>query len=204
MAIDFDFKDPKNQKLIAAFMIIVVALFASFNFVIKPVRANLRTKKAEAAEIQKKIDSILNILQEPQKIEQMKLMYQARVEELDAILPVKEEIPELLDQISLIEKETRVHLMGFNALDTIDDGARPYISHRYSIKLEAGYHQFGNFMSRLTTLQRLLSISDLIITVNQLAGTQEKYEGLEEMPRNLTVEFVLTSYVFRNLQAGQK
>ena len=47
MAIDFDIKDPKNQRLLAIVMIAIVVMYAFFNFVIKAKSQELKVKKAE-------------------------------------------------------------------------------------------------------------------------------------------------------------
>ena len=90
----------------------------------------------------------------------------AKFDELEALLPTEENVAALLDQFSMVEKDAKVYVVGFNAAETIEEEDKPYRANRYRVTIEAGYHQFATFMSRIMALPRILSISELRIMLN--------------------------------------
>ena len=74
---------------------------------------------------------------------------------------------------------------------------KPYRTNRYRITIEAGYHQFAEFMSTIMSLPRILSFSDIRISTNTEAlMDQDVNEGMADQPRNLSIECTMSSYVF--------
>ena len=204
MAFEFDIRDPKNQKMIAAFLIPVVIIAVFYNFIIKPKMIEINSKKTEIAKLQVQINSIQKTLQSEVKLQETKNELMAKLKELDSLLPVKENVGMLLDQFVMVEKDAKVYLVGFNAIEIIEGGDKPYRANKYRVTVEAGYHQFATFMSKVMALPRILSLSDLNISLNPMMAEQEaeSYEGLEDQPRYLTVECTLTSYVYKSTNDG--
>ena len=198
MAIDFDIKDPKNQKLIMTFLIPVVILAAFYNFFIKPKSQELNNKKNELSNLQAQIEKVQGTLQSKEDLQKTRENLMAKFKELDALLPREENVAALLDQILMVEKDSKVFVVGFNAAETIEGDGKPYRANKYRITIEAGFHQFATFMSRIMALPRILSFSELRIMLNPAVSDETKdYEGLEDQPRNLTIECIVTSYVFK-------
>ena len=203
MAVDFDIRDPKNQKLIMTYLIPVVILAAFFNFFIKPKLQELNNKRNELSTLQAQIDMVKQTLQSKEQLLNAKENLMAKYTELEALLPQEENVALLLDQFSMAEKDTKVYIVGFNAAETIEEVDKPYRANQYRVTIEAGFHQFASFMSRIMSLPRILSISDLRIMLNPAVSEEtESYEGLEDQPRHLTIECVITSYVFKPSNDG--
>ncbi|MBT4484790.1 MAG: type 4a pilus biogenesis protein PilO [Candidatus Latescibacteria bacterium] len=204
MAIDFDIKDPKNQKLIATFLIPVVILVAFFHFIIKPKMEEVKTKNTELVNLQAELNSVQKILKPIKELEVIKNNLLKKHAELENLLPAKENVAVLLNQFSMVEKDSKVYMVGFEAAETVEGDNKPYRANKYEITIEAGYHQFATFISNVLALPRLLSFSDLNITMNPSAQMKtESYEGFEDQPRYLTIECTLTSYVFKGLSQNE-
>jgi len=199
----FDIKDPKNQKMIAMFMIPIVILYAFFHFVIKTKVGELETKEGNLNKIIKSVEDAQKTLKSKEVIEKTREELMIKFEELNSLLPEEENVSELIEQFSMVERDSKVYIVGFDAAETIEGDGKPYRANRYNLTIEAGYHQFVTFMSRVMALPRLLSFSELRIERNPMVtrGT-ESYEGLESQPRYLSIECTLTSYVFTNLDDG--
>jgi len=90
--------------------------------------------------------------------------------------------------------------VGFKANETVEETDKPYLANKYKVTVEAGYHQFVEFMSGIMALPRILSFSELKITPNLNAPSSENVnEGLEDQPRSLSVECSITTYVLKAL-----
>lgn len=199
MAIDFDMKDPKNQRILATFLVPVVICYAFFHFMIKPKIDELKTKKAEVVTLKKRVNDIKKELEQPEKLSAEKETLMAKFKELEKLLPDEENVAALLDQFSIVENDSKVYMVGFEATETIDDENKPYRANKYRITIESGFHQFARFMSYVMTLPRILSFSELNISLNtELDKETEIPEGLEDQPRTLRIECTLTTYVFKS------
>jgi len=197
MAIQFDINDPKNQRLLAMILVPIVAGYAFFNFVIKERQQSLQSIKAQVTTMQQRVDSIKRTLEAPEKLKQERVLLEARYEELDALLPTEEDVSQLLDQFASIEQDARVYMVGFEAAETVEPEGAAYRANRYRLTIESGFHQFSEFLSYAMSLPRILSFSNIIIQPNtDVMQTEVEYEGLEDQPRTLTVECMLTSYIF--------
>ena len=199
MAIDFDMKDPKNQRILATFLVPIVICYAFFHFMIKPKIDELKTKKAEVVTLKKRVNDIKKELEQPEKLSAEKETLMVKFKELEKLLPGEENVAALLDQFSIVENDSKVYMIGFEATETIDDENKPYRANKYRITIESGFHQFVRFMSYVMTLPRILSFSELNISLNtELDKEKEIQEGLEDQPRTLRIECTLTTYVFKS------
>lgn len=201
MAVEFDIRDPKNQRLLAVCMVVVVVLYGFYHFFIKPAAEELKQVKAETVTIQSQLNSIRGTLQARKKLLVEKESLEQKLSELRDYLPDHENVAVLLDQFSMVENATKVYVIGFKASETSDESDKPYQANKYKVTVEAGYHQFVEFMGGMMALPRILSFSDMKIGVNPNApNSKNVYEGLEDQPRSLTIECSITSYIFKNLE----
>ncbi|MFC1692389.1 type 4a pilus biogenesis protein PilO [Candidatus Latescibacterota bacterium] len=195
----FDIKDPKTQKMLATFLIPVVVLYAFFNFVIQPKINELNELKTEVNNLRVRLNKMSAGLGTKEKLNMEKAQMLEKISELEMLLPEEENVASLLDQFSMVEKDTKVYVVGFNATESVESEDKPYRANNYNITIEAGYHQFSNFVGRVLALPRLLSFSDMRISVNPMVETVGGFdESLADQPRHLTIECTLTSYVFKD------
>ena len=204
MAINFDINDPKNQRIIATIMVPVVIGYAFFHFMIKPKQEEVKNVQAQVTTMQRRVESIMRTIEKPDDMRREKALLEANYEELEALLPSEENVSLLLDQFTSIEQDAKVYVVGFEAAGTETVEGRPYIANKYRLTIESGFHQFSQFMGHVMSLPRILSISELNIQPNttDLVADEETYAGPEDQPRTLTVECMLTSYVFTGFTAA--
>lgn len=193
----FDISDPKNQRILAILLVPVVIFTLFYNFIIKTKINELNTTKSEVVTIRNRVNDIKTKLGNPEELNIEKEILEAKLQDLEQILPNKENLSLLLDQLNTVENDSKVYMVGFEATETIDDATKPYITNKYKITIESGFHQFALFMSYVMTLPRILSFSELNISPTPTTGQGAIQEGLEDQPRYLTIECSLTSYVFK-------
>lgn len=198
MALEFDIRDPKNQKTIAMVLVPVVILYAFFHFMIKPNIDTLKEKKVEVVKIKKRVDDIKKTLRNPEELTAEKALLDEQFKEIEILLPSEENVAVLLDQFSTVENDTKVYIVGFEAIESVEDEGKPYRANKYRLTVESGYHQYARFMSSVMSLPRIMSFTELVITLN--TGQEQNadiLEGLEDQPRTLKIECTLTTYVFK-------
>ena len=200
MAIDFDVRDPKNQRTLAVFMSVVVLMYGFYNFMIKPKTVELKAGKEEIATLRSRLNTMRSNLQAKKSLLAARETLEGKLREMDAYLPEKENVAVLLDQFSMVENSTKVYVVGFKANETAQDESKPYLANKYKVTVEAGYHQFVEFMSGIMELPRILSFTELKIAPNPNApSSRDVNEGLEDQPRSLSIECSITTYVFKGL-----
>jgi Tfp pilus assembly protein PilO len=200
MAASFDMRDPKTQRIIATVLVPVVLIYAFYNFMIKPKTEEVKTKKTELVVIQKRLMDIKKGLEDPKKLNTEKELLQGKYDELEKLLPSKENVANLLGQVTDVENNSKIYMVGFEASESSQVQDKSYSSNKYKITIESGFHQFAQFMSNIMTLPRIISFSEITIQNNTMADRSKKFqEGLEDQPRNLTIECVITTYVFKEI-----
>ncbi len=197
MAMEFDIRDPKNQRLLAVFMILVVVLYGFYHLLIRPLTVSITTDKTEIATLRNQLASMKSNLQAKNQLLADRETLNQKLAELESYLPDQENVAVLLDQFSMVEDATKVYVLGFKANEASADAGKPYRANKYKVTIEAGYHQFVEFMSGIMALPRILSFSEMRLSPNpNAAGASDTNEGLEDQPRSLSIECSITSYVF--------
>ena len=198
MAFNFDIRDQKTQKLIMISLIPVVLLAGFYYLMIKPKLAEIEEKRTVVQKLNKDYQTTKNSLKSPAELNAEKENLEAEYQKLEDFLPDKENVAQLLDQLSDVEYKAKVYLVGFNATQTIEGNGKPYKANQYRVTIEAGYHQFAEFMSLIMSLPRIMSFSELRMSVNNelLRQQREDSNGPAELPRYLSIDCLLTSYVF--------
>jgi len=185
-------------------MIPVVILAAFYQFMIKPMVEDLAVKQAELNTVRQQVTRIMSGLKTVEQLQGEKDALTAKLAELESLLPTEENVALLLSRFAMVERDANVYLVGFDAAETVDDGEKPYRANNYRMTIEAGYHQFADFITKVMSLPRLMSFSDLRITMNPLITEEtESYEGMENQPRHLKIECMLTTYIFKGFQEEQ-
>jgi type IV pilus assembly protein PilO len=201
MSFDIDMRDPKSQRILAVCMVVVVVLYGFYHFMVKPAQAELKRVKAETITLQSQLNAARSTLQTRKKLLADKESLEQKLAELREFLPDHENVAVLLDQFSMVENATKVYVVGFKASETVDESGQPYQANKYKVTVEAGYHQFVEFMGGMMALPRIMSFSDMKIALNPGApNSRDVNEGLEDQPRSLSIECSITSYIFKDLE----
>jgi Tfp pilus assembly protein PilO len=168
-----------KKKLAIAGVVLVVFLFADFNFVISTQIKGLKDLKSKIVSLRKDIESLNN------DIKYVKTTTKNMVTLVtNKKLPLEKEIPSLLQDISSIANLNGVRIMQIDATkDTAKSGkntvaARAKKGDKAAAKKEsalsvntvkikmdiiASYHKLGNFINEIENAEKLCIIDDLSI-----------------------------------------
>ena len=119
-----------------------------------------------------------------------------RLQELLGQLPNKNEVPELLADIS---KAGRVEGMVFKRFKPSKSKQQDFYE-RLPIKIEASgtYHQLAQFISTIANFQRVVTVGDFDITRSPLTG------GQPDVTVPLTIKADIFTYHFNESNSGSK
>lgn len=179
MDVRIDIKSKEVQMIILAALLAVIALVLYFIFLLKPqvVRvADLVTKERKAkAELTSAEAAIANIARFRKEIESSR----ETVERYENILPVEQEIPKLLEELSTTARDSKVKIEGITPVVAVQDagrGDRIFQEIPILISARSGYHELGRFLANLETAKRFMKVVDIEIRSNKSSPTKHSVE----------------------------
>lgn len=105
------------------------------------------------------------------------------------LLPTQKEMEDLLKSITLEGQERDVDFLLFKPLDPIE---KPYYwENPIQIKTQSSYHDLGEFLSAVASLDRIVNINDLKLTAYQ--------PNRGRSSQTVIAEFTASIYIFKDL-----
>lgn len=145
------------------YILIAIFIFGIFFlFYFRPKNEELKELRVERIKVEKNVVRLrakkdqLDIIEE-----ELKLM-STTLNELEAIMPQKEEIDVILRQIQQLANDTRLNITKFVPKGEIVKDF--YAEKPISIEITGNYHNLGIFFDRLSNFSRLFNIEDFSIT----------------------------------------
>ncbi len=122
------------------------------------------------------------------EVERQLAGYRDQLYQVEGLIPSSEELPDLLDAISIEASRTGVEL---SLIQPIEAVAEDYYTRRsYSLAILGSYHQIGYFLTRVASLPRIVTPSNLNVTVR----TEDTRTGDPQLEARFTIEtYVLPS-----------
>ncbi|HUU29913.1 MAG TPA: type 4a pilus biogenesis protein PilO [archaeon] len=167
-----DTSNPKFQKAALVIILVLGASYGYFSYIYGPKKESLETLKAEFAKIESSLktarlvvesaDTML-LIQELEKRERQLAM-------AEALLPDKENLPELLESITSIGNQTGVKFVLFEPKTPIQHEL--YQERPYSVTLRGGYHQTAMFLSDVASLPQIVKPVGLSMVRDTRAGAE--------------------------------
>lgn len=184
-----DFNNLGSAPPIAKGLLIFVACglvtFLAWYFVISPqwvaLEAAEKQEQGKRGEFEEKQRKAANLGAYRQQMQQM----QEAFKDLLRQLPKSTEIPGLVDEISYAASGSGLYS---NKLDKQADVKREfYIETPIAITVTGGYHQIGEFISKVSALPRIVTVHNFTLKTNAKTGDIESSD-------NLTLDIVAKTY----------
>ncbi len=170
---DLDFNEsgewPLVVKIIAILLICALVWGGGYYFIIKDKQAQLKTLEQKEAQLKQEFETkqakAVNLEAYKEQLAEMRVMFSSMLEQL----PKKSEVPELLVDV------TRTGLINGLEFELFQpQGERPvdfYAELPIQMTVTGNYHQFGEFVSGLSALPRIVTMHDFSIgPLNQQTG----------------------------------
>jgi len=170
--------------------IIIFGIFFLFYF--RPKNEELKELRVERIKVEKDVVMLrakkdqLDIIEE-----ELKLM-STTLNELEAIMPQKEEIDVILRQIQQLANDTRLNITKFVPKGEI---AKDFYAEKpISIEITGNYHNLGIFFDRLSNFSRLFNIEDFSI----------KSLRVQSEASTISAKLTAKTYISPEAQPGQE
>jgi type IV pilus assembly protein PilO len=163
---------PTPVKLILVLVVCVIVAFAGYHFDTKKQLERLeqieRKEQQLRADFEKKQKKAASLAAYRKQLEEMKESFGAMLRQL----PNKTEVAELLVDVSQTGLATGLEFELFKPSAEVP--REFYAELPIEIKVKGNYHEFGNFISGIAALPRIVTIHDIKIS----SGKDKKEQGL--------------------------
>lgn len=176
-----------RQKFILAGLLLVGLAYVGHHYVYIPRAAKLAAVEERLASLraQNSTARILVAQGGEGAVEERLAEYSDQLVRVEGLIPSAEELPDLLDAISTEARRTGVELSLIQPTGAV--AADYYTRRTYDLAVLGSYHQIAEFLSLVGSLPRIITPTDLIITMQE--GT------LRDGNPRLEARFAIETYV---------
>jgi len=166
---------PKTVKIVTAILIVVVMLFAGYHLFIVDRIKQLKTISVQEKELRQSFKTKYHISANLDLFRQQMIDSEALFAEQVKSLPESHETPGLLDDITFVGTSSGLR---FETLSWQPEVFRDiYIELPIDIEVTGTYHQFGQFVSEVAGLSRIVTLHDF--TISQVANSDSLHLSLK-------------------------
>lgn len=178
---------PKKQRymMFGALGVAVVVLYGWL--LMKPLWEDKGKLEGQLQKLQSDLDQKRLIAANRPKLEAEIKVLERQLETALVKLPEEKEIPKLLTQVNTLGLQSGLEFLLFRPAPAVRKGF--YGEVPIDIRVEGQYHSLGNFLDRVSKLQRIVNVGD--IKISPLQAQQRQRTG-----RTVVADFKATTYTF--------
>lgn len=188
--------EPQQRKqLLYGGLVLALLAFGFYDRVYGP-------RKAAIAELETRLESLNTVNARSRaltrgdrgEVDQQLALYRQQLEMAEGLIPSVEELPNLLDAISAEATRTGVELTLIQPVGATEEAY--YTRRVYDMAVVGEYHQIGEFLSRVASLPRIVTPTNLVLSPRGApASGPAPAEGVDTGPVRLEARFSIETYV---------
>lgn len=184
--IDFKKDQPKVMIFIALVSVLVLILY--FYLILGPQIGRLTEALSRAGKIISDMKTAELLVSKKDEFNRNIESSREKVEHYEKRLPVEQEIPSLLENLSSMAKSSNIKIIGITPLplspkETLSQKGKMYKEIPILINAKSGYHELGTFLSDLENADRFMKVVDIEIKANK------------QMSKKHDVELIVCTYI---------
>jgi type IV pilus assembly protein PilO len=185
--------DPQQRKqLLYGAAALALLAFGFYDRVYTP-------RKAQIAALETRLETLKTVNTRSRAItrgaegamDQQLALYRQQLELAEGLIPSDEELPNLLDAISAEAQRTGVELTLIQPVGATEE--QYYTRRVYDMAVTGGYHQIGEFLTRVASLPRIVTPTNL--TVGPSPDAPSDAPPRPGAPAELEARFSVETYV---------
>jgi type IV pilus assembly protein PilO len=177
--------DPKVQKKLLAALAPLLLLLGYWYFYHGPQQEEIGELESRLEVLEGRNAAARAKAQGGPEIEKTLALYEEHILQLEKLIPLREEVPELLYDLSLRAQENGVELARLNP--NAETPGAYYNLHTYEVAIFGGYHDIGRYLAAVGSLPRIVTPYDVTI--------QPRQERDRSGAIRLQAEFRIKTYV---------
>ena len=161
--------NPKHK--LALKVLIPVALVAGFvYFVYLPDGKKISGLESSITQNESEISKSKVMERKLEELKVANAKLQAQLKDATKFLPGAEESANLQDMVSQMAKDTGLTLKDWKAGAASNDSHNLYSQTQIAVQIEGGYHELGQFMEKIDSMERLIVVNNLDMSAAKLEG----------------------------------
>lgn len=191
--------DQRSQVMLLLAALAIAGAYGAWTYVISPDRARVAAVQSETDSLQAIVDAAKADLAEGtvEDLRRKVQEYSANLELARRLVPERNEVPALIDDISTRSKIREVTVGTIQPLAA--EPGSPFDTHRFRLEVFGHYDQIGEFLSDIASLERIIVPVDLV-----LQGAPQAAQRLlgDTLGALLVANFTIKTYVKTPAPAG--
>lgn len=177
----------RNKKILLGVLVVGMLGYVGYEYLYLPRSENIAQLETRLTtlETQNQTARILSEGDGQEAVQARLAEYQDQLQQVEGLIPLSEELPDLLDAISTEAQRTGVELA---LIQPTGAQAEAFYTRRtYDLAVLGSYHQIGEFLTRVGSLPRIITPVELNLTVSE--------EGTGGESPQLQARFSIETYV---------
>jgi len=159
---------PKAAKIVLSIFLVILVLGLGYALMISDQIQQLERVTAEETTLKQQYQAKYHIAANLEQFEQQMIAAEAMFANQLKSLPESHETPGLLDDITFVGTTTGLDFVKLNWQPEIEQEI--YIELPIDIEVLGSYHEFGQFVSRIAGLPRIVTLHDFDINLQRQAS----------------------------------
>lgn len=189
--------EPQQRKqLLYGAVVLALVAFGFYDRVYTP-------RKERIAELETRLESLNTVNARSRaitrgaqgEVDQQLALYRQQLEVAEGLIPSVEELPNLLDAISAEATRTGVELTLIQPVGATEEAY--YTRRVYDLAVVGQYHQIGEFLSRVASLPRIVTPTNLVVAprATPASAAPRPEAAADTGPVQLEARFSIETYV---------
>lgn len=183
-------KDPEGQKKFFIGILPLLLVAAYYQFFHGKIATEVEGLETRYEELQSK-NAAASALASPAAIQQLQqklALFENHMKRLEELIPAREEVPQLLNDISLRARDSGVELALMRP--TGEEAGQYYTKQSYDIRVLGSYHSIGRYLAQVASLPRIVTPSDVRVIKLPVQSSNLRDSGVR-----LQADFKIHTYV---------
>lgn len=180
----------QRQKLLLGLLFVVGIGYGGYNYLLGPRRDEVAALETRLENLRQQNGTARALVRGDGTgdVEQRLAGFRQQLETVEGLIPSTEELPDLLDAISAEAQRTGVQLTLIQPVEAREE--RFYTRRVYDVAVVGPYHAVGQFLTRVASLPRIVTPTELNLTRQGNAP-----DTLSDAPPRLEARFSIETYV---------
>lgn len=191
-------QDPRQQRMVLIGLVPLLIFFAWYQFVRPDRIEEIDRLETSVLDLQQKNQTTRQLIARlgGQGIQAQVELVQYHIRLLEGLIPQSEEVAGLIHRVTELTNESGLNFMGLVPASQPAEEPGYYMKQVYDVRVNGGYHQIGQLLARIGSMERIITPIELQLT----RARQEAAEG----EVNVEAQFKIQTYVLPSYQVGEQ
>jgi type IV pilus assembly protein PilO len=181
--------DLRNKLLVGA-LVVLGGTYVFYTYVYSPKKDEVTAMETRVANLETQNNTARGLTAGASSADAQRRLtgYNDQLKAVEGLIPKTEELPDLLDAISAQAQQTGVEISLIQPTGANQE--QFYTRRTYDMAVVGSYHQIGEFLTRVGSLQRIVTPLNVVLTPRAAQGPAAPGE-----PPKLEARFSIETYV---------